>query len=45
VGSGGDELLPTAIASTGGSQSHENRSPYLGVSFIISWSGIFPSSQ
>lgn len=30
-------------AVVGGSQPHENRSPYLAVSFIISLFGIFPS--
>jgi microcystin-dependent protein len=44
VSSSDDELLSTAIAAVGGSQPHENRSPYLGVTFIIAWSGIFPSS-
>jgi microcystin-dependent protein len=39
-----DELLPTVIGSAGGSQPHENRSPYLGMTMIIAWSGIFPSS-
>ena len=33
----------TAIASAGGSQSHENRSPYLAVQCIIALQGIFPS--
>lgn len=33
---------PTA-AATGGTQPHENRSPYLAVSFIIALNGIFPS--
>jgi microcystin-dependent protein len=27
----------------GGSQPHDNMSPFLGVNFIISLSGIFPS--
>jgi len=31
------------IAPSGGSQPHENRMPYLAVSFIISLFGIFPS--
>lgn len=39
-----DELLPTAIATTGGSQPHENLSPYLGLNFIIAFTGIFPSA-
>jgi microcystin-dependent protein len=31
------------IAPTGGSQPHENMMPYLGINFIISLFGIFPS--
>lgn len=34
-------LQPTA--STGGSQSHTNMQPYLGVRFIIALEGIYPS--
>jgi len=41
--------LPTmnsnAIGNTGGSQPHDNRQPYLAVSFIISLFGIFPSQN
>jgi microcystin-dependent protein len=37
------DLAPGALASTGGSQPHENRVPSLAVSFIISLFGIFPS--
>ena len=36
-------LSPQALATIGGSQPHNNRSPYLGVSFIIALQGIFPS--
>jgi microcystin-dependent protein len=36
-------LSPLAIASTGGSQPHNNFQPYLCVDFIISLFGIFPS--
>lgn len=32
-----------AIGSQGGSQAHDNMAPFLGVSFIISLFGIFPS--
>jgi microcystin-dependent protein len=36
--------VPTPTAGiTGGSQPHDNRSPYLAVSFIIALEGIFPS--
>lgn len=34
-------MAPTAAA--GGGQPHDNRSPYLAVSFIIALQGIFPS--
>jgi microcystin-dependent protein len=34
---------PTAVGSTGGSQPHENRPPFLAMTFIISLFGIFPS--
>lgn len=33
------------LAPTGGSQPHENRQPYLTVSFIICLDGIFPSQN
>ena len=36
-------MAGTAIGSTGGSQPHENMAPFLGVNFIISLFGIFPS--
>ncbi|KQR07147.1 phage tail protein [Deinococcus sp. Leaf326] len=36
-------LLSSALAVTGGSVPHENRSPYLAVNFIISLYGIYPS--
>lgn len=36
-------LSPNALSPTGGSQPHENRSPYLAVNFIISLYGIYPS--
>jgi len=36
-------LAPTSIGSTGGSQPHDNRQPFLCVSFIISLFGPFPS--
>ena len=34
-----------AIGNTGGSQAHENRPPYLTVSFCIALQGIFPSQS
>lgn len=36
-------LNPAAINPSGGSQSHDNMSPYLCVNFIISLFGIYPS--
>jgi len=36
-------MSPSALGSTGGSQPHDNMSPYLVVNFIISLYGIFPS--
>ncbi|MCG2836128.1 tail fiber protein [Photobacterium sp. WH77] len=39
-----DNLLSAqAMAVSGGSQSHENMQPYLGVNFCICMDGIFPS--
>ena len=39
----GVPMSPAMIASVGGSQGHENRQPYLVLSFIIALQGIFPS--
>ena len=36
-------LAPTALAGAGGSQPHDNMQPYLGLNFIISAYGVFPS--
>ncbi len=38
-------MAATAIAATGGSQPHENMQPYLGLNFIISLFGIFPTQN
>lgn len=38
-------LNPASVSFSGGNQSHENRSPYLAVHFIISLFGIFPSQN
>ena len=35
-------LSVAAIAATGGSQTHENMPPYLGITFIIALEGIYP---
>lgn len=37
-------LAPQQLAPQGGSQPHENRQPYLAMTFIISLFGIYPSS-
>lgn len=36
-------MAANAVSATGGSQPHSNLQPYLGISFIISLFGIFPS--
>ena len=36
-------LNPSAYGATGGSQAHDNMSPYLVVTFVIALQGIFPS--
>src|SRR5688572_21332600 len=45
-GSTGDVALdPACISNTGGSQPHENRSPYLVLNFCIALQGVFPSQN
>ena len=41
--SANETMNPAAIANTGGSQQHDNMSPYLVLNFCIALSGIFPS--
>jgi microcystin-dependent protein len=36
-------LAPQSVLSTGGSQPHDNLQPFLGIHYIISLFGIFPS--
>ena len=36
-------MSPATVTPTGGSQTHENLSPYLVLNFIIALQGIFPS--
>jgi len=38
-------MNPACLANTGGSQSHENRSPFLTVNICIALVGIFPSQN
>lgn len=41
-GGPGATMSPAAIGNAGGNQPHENRQPYLTVSFIIALEGIYP---
>jgi len=36
-------LAPNSITNTGGSQPHENKQPFLAITFAIALQGIFPS--
>lgn len=38
-------LAPTSVSNVGGSQPHENRQPFLVLTFIIALQGIFPSQN
>jgi microcystin-dependent protein len=38
-------MSPQMISSIGGSQAHENRQPYLALSFCIALQGMFPSQN
>ncbi len=40
---GNTSMSPQAIGNIGGSQAHENRSPYLTLNYCIALQGIFPS--
>ncbi|SRR6266481_702751 len=42
---GNAAMNPACITATGGSQPHENMSPYLVLNFIIALQGIFPSQN
>jgi microcystin-dependent protein len=42
---GGNSMLPACITATGGSQPHENMSPYLVLNYVIALQGIFPSQN
>jgi microcystin-dependent protein len=45
AGSSNTPMNGGGITPTGGSQPHENRSPYLVLNFIIALQGIFPSQN
>jgi microcystin-dependent protein len=38
-------MLPAMVTNAGGSQAHENRQPFLTLSFCIALQGIFPSQN
>jgi len=38
-------LSPASTSPTGGNQPHDNMQPYLGINFIISLEGVFPSQN
>ena len=38
-------LAPTTVTNTGGSQAHENMSPYLTLNYVVALQGIFPSQN
>jgi microcystin-dependent protein len=38
-------MHPQTLAAAGGNQAHDNMPPYLGINFIISLFGIFPSQN
>jgi microcystin-dependent protein len=38
-------LSPKAVSSTGGSQPHNNRQPFLAITYIISLFGLFPNQS
>jgi microcystin-dependent protein len=38
-------MAPQAVGSLGGSQPHENRSPFLTLNFCVALQGIFPSQN
>lgn len=44
-GSVNSTMNPACITNTGGSQAHDNMSPYLVLNFIIALQGIFPSQN
>ena len=45
AGPGSTTLHPATVTSVGGSQPHENRQPFLTLSFCIALQGIFPSQN
>jgi microcystin-dependent protein len=43
--SGNTAMSPAGVTTAGGSQPHENMSPYLVLNFVIALQGIFPSQN
>src|SRR5689334_22642566 len=43
AGSANESMAPQTVTSVGGSQPHQNLSPYLVLNFVIALVGIFPS--
>jgi microcystin-dependent protein len=39
------DMASASVTSTGGSQAHENRQPFLALTFCIALQGIFPSQS
>lgn len=44
-GNGNTVMLSSLVSSVGGSQPHENRQPFLALTFCIALQGIFPSQS
>ena len=45
TGTANSNLAPQTVGSTGGSQPHENRQPFLTLSYCSALQGIFPSQN
>jgi microcystin-dependent protein len=43
TGNANSAMSPQTVANVGGSQAHENRSPFLTLNYCIALQGIFPS--
>ena len=40
---GNPVAMSTIVGNAGGNQPHENRQPFLAMTYVIAWEGIFPS--
>ncbi|MEM7110834.1 MAG: tail fiber protein [Chloroflexota bacterium] len=45
AGSATSTMAASAVTNTGGNQPHQNRQPYLGLSFIVALAGAYPSKS